>query len=282
LLVGESGDRPGYQIGHVDNDTYDCVMAHSFEIAKEFEVDASPQQAWEAIATGPGLDSWFMGRNEIEPGKGGTGRWSIGGHTEESTVTAWDPPSRFVSTGNEAPDGSFHQFEYRLEEREGGGTTIGYVHSGMLGGDWEAEYDAMSQGDPMYLHKLAQYLTYFPGRFATPVDAQGPKVAGAEQAMAAFERALGLNAEIGEGDVVRLTPEGLAPIEGVVDYVSPNFIGVRSGDALYRFIYGFDGTVMVGHHLFADGADQARAEDEWRTWLTRSFDDPGAAAPPSG
>jgi hypothetical protein len=29
---------------------------------------------WEAIATGPGLDSWFMGRNEVEPREGGTVR----------------------------------------------------------------------------------------------------------------------------------------------------------------------------------------------------------------
>ena len=48
--------------------------------------------------------------------------------------------------------------------------------------------------------------------------------------------------DAGDGDQVRLTPEGFEPIEGVVDHVSPSFLGVRSNDALYRFIYGFDGT----------------------------------------
>lgn len=246
-------------------------MTHKFEIAKDLVVDASPEQVWEAIATGPGMNSWFMGRNEIEPREGGKVRWSIGGFTAESTVTAWDPPRRFVSTGAEAPDGSFHQFDYRIDERDEGGTAIRYVHSGMLGGDWEAEYDAMNEGDPMYLHKLAQYVTYFAGRFGKPVDVPGPQVADREQAFAAFKRGLGLSGEVVDGGRVRLTPEGMAPIEGVVDYVSPSFLGVRSDDSLYRFIYGFDGTVMVGHHLFADGVDEERAESAWGDWLIRVF-----------
>jgi hypothetical protein len=68
-----------------------------------------------------------------------------------------------------------------------------------------------------------------------------------------------------------LSPEGLEPIEGVVDYVSPSFLGVRSNDALYRFIYGFDGSVLVGHHLFADGVDAEAARLAWQRWLERLF-----------
>jgi uncharacterized protein YndB with AHSA1/START domain len=247
-------------------------MAHRFEIAEDFEVDATPEQVWEAIATGPGLDSWFLGRNEVEPREGGRGRWTIGDYTLESTVTAWDPPKRLVNTGSEGPDGSFHQFEYRIEERGVGRAAVRYVHSGMLGGDWEAEYDAMREGDPMYLHKLVQYLTYFRGRFATSVDARGPIVPDRDRAMAGFRKALGLPDDVADGDLVRLTPEGLEPIDGVVDYVSPHFVGVRTGDALYRFIHGFDGTTMVGHHLFADGVDQQETERIWRSWLSRLFD----------
>jgi hypothetical protein len=46
---------------------------------------------WEAIATGPGIDSWFMGRNEVEPREGGRARMTLAGHTQESTVAAWEP-----------------------------------------------------------------------------------------------------------------------------------------------------------------------------------------------
>jgi uncharacterized protein YndB with AHSA1/START domain len=253
-------------------------MAHEFEIARDIDVDATPEQVWEAVATGPGWDSWFMGRNEIEQREGGEVRWSIGGFTAVSKVTAWDPPKRFVSRGDEGPDGSLHQFDYRIEPREGGGSSIRYVHSGFLGGDdWETEYAAMNEGDPMYLHKLAEYVTYFSGRFATPIDAHGPEVGDQDDAMRAFRAGLGLDGQVAEGDHVRLAPEGMAPIEGVVDYLSPSFLGVRTSDALFRFIYGFDGTVMVGHHLFAEGADQQREEGVWESWLMRAFAATGGA-----
>jgi uncharacterized protein YndB with AHSA1/START domain len=252
------------------------AMAHKFEIAKDMVVDASREQVWEAIATGPGMDAWYTGRNEVEPREGGAVRRGIGASPDGSIVTAWEPPSRFAHTGTEAPDGSIHRFEFEISE-DGDGSAIRYVHSGMLGGDWGAEYDAMSEGDPMYLYKLVQYLTYFLGRTATPVDARGPTVADRGRAMREFMRGLGL-AGVTKGDRVRLTPEGLAPIEGVVDYASPHFIGVRGSDALYRFIHGFGGTVMVGHHLFSAGVDQEEAERGWRDWLTRLFDPSGGGA----
>jgi uncharacterized protein YndB with AHSA1/START domain len=246
-------------------------MAHKFEIAQETEVDATPEQVWEALATGPGWDSWFMGRNEIEQRPGGAVRWSIGDFTATSTVTTWDPPKRFVSTGDEGPDGSLHKFDYQIEPREGGGSSIRYLHSGFLSGDWETEYEAMSEGDPMYFQKLVEYVTYFSGRFATSVDAHGPEVADREQAMALFRTGLGLSGDVAVGDTVQLAPEGFPPTEGVVDCVSASFLGVRTSDAMYRFIYGFDHTVMVGHHLFSEGTDQEAAERAWASWLTRLF-----------
>jgi uncharacterized protein YndB with AHSA1/START domain len=246
-------------------------MGHRFELAQEGVVQASPEQVWDAIATGPGWDSWFMGRNEIEPRVGGTVSFSIGDFTATSTVKTYDPPRRFVSESEHAPVGELHSFDYALEE-EGGGTRIKYVHSGMLGDDWEAEYEGMSEGDPMYFAKLLEYVTHFPGRFAAPIDAHGPN-AGDDPgtAMAAFRGALGVDDDVKEGDRVRLTPQGLDPIDGIVDCVSTNFLGVRTEDGIYRFIRGFDGTTLVGHHLFAPGVDQQRAEAEWASWLGRVF-----------
>ena len=45
-------------------------MAHRFEITQDLEVGATPEQVWEAIATGRGMDSWFMGQSEVEPREG--------------------------------------------------------------------------------------------------------------------------------------------------------------------------------------------------------------------
>ena len=46
-------------------------MAHRFEITQDLEVGVTPEQVWEAIATGRGMDSWFMGQSEVEPREGG-------------------------------------------------------------------------------------------------------------------------------------------------------------------------------------------------------------------
>ena len=43
-------------------------MGHQFEDALETEVDATVDEVWQAIATGPGIDSWFMGRNSVADG----------------------------------------------------------------------------------------------------------------------------------------------------------------------------------------------------------------------
>jgi hypothetical protein len=64
-------------------------------------------------------------------------------------------------------------------------------------------------------------------------------------------------------------PDGLAPIDGVVDFVNPGAIGVRTPDALYRFVRGFAGPTIVTHHLFAERVDRPETERAWRAWLAR-------------
>ena len=245
-------------------------MARPFEVRKEIEVEATPEEVWEAIATGPGIDGWFMGTNEIEPREGGTARMTLPGFSLEATVGVWDPPKRLVTETDHEEDGRFMAFEYVIEGRGGGSTVLRFVHSGFLPDeDWEMEYEALKTGDPMYIEKLAEYLKFFRGRTATPVSAFGPQV-GRDDAWRVFKRELGLDEGFAEGDPASFTVEGLAPIEGVIDYVSPDALGVRSSDGLYRFIHGLGGTVVVGHHVYAD-VDQQETERAWQSWIERAF-----------
>jgi uncharacterized protein YndB with AHSA1/START domain len=246
-------------------------MAHPFELTNEIEVDATPEEVWDAIATGPGVDAWFMGRNDIEPREGGATRTAMPGWTMEAAVTAWEPPTRLAEQSPEGEDGSFHAFEYIVEGREKGSTVVRWVHNGFLGDDWEAEYEGLSEGDPMYFHKLAQYLTYFRGRRATPVNVFGPHVANREHAWEVFRHSLGLTGPVAVGQQVRLTPEGLPAMQGVVDYLSPSFLGLRTDDGLYRFMHTFDASVGVGHHIFTEGLDQEETEQAWASWLAKLF-----------
>ncbi|GAA4584898.1 SRPBCC domain-containing protein [Planotetraspora phitsanulokensis] len=249
-------------------------MGHEFELRKEIELDATPEQVWDAIATGPGVDSWFMGRNEIEPHEGGAVRMTIAGHTDESTITAWEPMKRLAHRSPVGDDGAFMAFEYLIEGRAGGSTVLRMVQSGVLGGDWETEYDALNEGWDVYLHSLAQYLAHFPGRRAAVVTIIKPQAADRDKAWTAIKAELGVTDEIAVGDRVHLTIDGAPPVEGVVDYDGlPTFIGVRSADGLYRFIHSgpLRGDVVVlGHHIYSD-VDPEPAQQAWQSWLDRVF-----------
>jgi len=244
-------------------------MTHPFEVTGEIDLDATPEEVWEAIATGPGIDAWFMGHNEVEPGEGGAMSMTMGGQTQGSTITAWEPSTRLAFRGEEGPDGAVHAFEYLVEGKEGGSTVLRFVHSGFMGDDWEAEYEALGKGWGMYLNKLAEYFTYFRGRRATPVFAFVPPADGEGDVVQRLQQALGLQDTPETGDQVHLTPENLTPIDGVVDYVQGDFLGVRTDDAMYRFIRGYAGGAVLGHHLFAEDVDREATEQAWQDWLTK-------------
>jgi uncharacterized protein YndB with AHSA1/START domain len=249
-------------------------MPREFELHKEIEIEATPEQVWDAIATGPGIDSWFMGPHTVEPGEGGRMSLTIGDFSEHSTITAWDPQKRLAYRSDTGPDGSFHAMEYLVEGRDGGSTVLRFVHNGIISDDWGAEYEDMTgYGWTMYFHTLNQYLTHFGGHPGVYVSAEGPKVAEGVDSWTVLSEALGLPDSLEQGDKVHLTPEGLPPIDGVVDYAVPGYrglLGIRDAGTLYRF-HGHGEQIAVGHHVFTQGADAAAVSKTWRDWLARVY-----------
>jgi uncharacterized protein YndB with AHSA1/START domain len=246
------------------------MAGQPFENRKEAEVPASPEEVWAAIATGPGIDSWFMGRNSVRPGPGGTVRTEFGDYAPELEITAWDPPRRFGYRSGQAPDGRFIAYEFLVEGRAGGSTVLRAVTSGFIPGeDWEDEYEAMALGGDLYFRTLVEYLGWFRGRFATPVTAFGPPGTSWERDRRLIFRALGLPGGAAAGDRVRFTAAESGVAEGVLYFVNPSTIGVRTPGALYRFLRGFGKPVVASHQLFAEDADSARAGRAWESWLTR-------------
>jgi len=248
-------------------------MGHEFEGRNEVDLAATPEQVWEAIATGPGIDSWFLGRNQVEPGEGGTVRTAFGDYAPESTVTAWEPPRRFAYRSGRAEDGRFIAYEFLVEGRDGGSTVLRMVTSGFVpGDDWEDEFEAMTKGGEMFFRTLVEYLTRFPGRTATPITVFGPPASGDwERARTVLGDALGLTTTWTQGDRVRFTPDGLEPVDGVVYFVNADTLGLRTSDALYRFLRGFRRPLVASHHLFSKDVDPQRTERAWRSWLTELF-----------
>jgi hypothetical protein len=78
-------------------------MTHPFEVRDEITVDATPDEVWEAIASGPGVDSWLMGRTEIDSAS----------RPARSTCSARCPPPAAEATG-ESPRPRVLQWSSRL------------------------------------------------------------------------------------------------------------------------------------------------------------------------
>jgi uncharacterized protein YndB with AHSA1/START domain len=241
-------------------------MTHPFEIEQETTLPASPEEVWAAIATGPGIDSWFMGRNEVEPREGGTTAMDIAGNQEEAAVTAYEPGKRFASRTATADDGTFMAFEYLIEGRDGGSTVLRVVHSGLLGDNWQDEYDALRRGWPFHLHTLREYLAHFPGRVGTPVFAVAPSgERPTQQVRAALAHALSLPDPVVVGTRARAEPVGLPPLDGEVTWSDGEHIELRTADGLYTFHHA-SGVMLMFHHLFGPTTDGAEAA--WQQWLT--------------
>jgi uncharacterized protein YndB with AHSA1/START domain len=236
-------------------------MAPEFECNREVVLPATPEQVWEAVATTAGNAAWLF-PNEIDP--------------DGAAIVAWDPPHRFAVRHEQGE--WFNALEYVIEGREGGESVLRYAHSGIFVEDWDKQYDAVQQHTDFYLHTLAEYLEHFDGRAATyvgdvPGGIQGPPSSAAPDGFEHLQQALGLDPQAGVGDAVRLDPEGLPPVDGVVDYRQPNFIGVRTSDALYRFFgrNAFGSPVGMSIHSFVEGVDAEQTKREWQGWLERAL-----------
>jgi hypothetical protein len=234
-------------------------MAREFEIRREVELPATPEEVWEAVATSEGNKAWLF-PNLVDP----------------ADVKVSDPPRRFM-VRTEGEGGFFNAIEDVIEARGGGTTVLRYVHSGIVEEDWDTQYDAANQHTDFYLHTLGQYLRHFKGRSATyvgdvPGGIEAPPASSEPGALGVVCRALGLTGGAAEGDRVQLDVDGQA-IDGVVDYLRPHFLGVRTADGMYRFFArgAWGGPVGLTMHLFADDVDAERTEQSWRAWLQGVF-----------
>jgi uncharacterized protein YndB with AHSA1/START domain len=246
-------------------------MGHEFEQTDQVEVDATPEQVWQAIATGPGIDSWFMGRNEVDAAHK-TVRQSFGGYQPDHPITEWEPMRRLAYGGGEAPDGRFIAYEFLIEGRDRSSTVLRMATSGFLpGDDWAEEFEAMRNGGAVFFATLTEYLRHFAGRTAVPLTVFGPAVADWPAAWRTLTQAFGLDRPAQVGDRVSITPDGA---DGEVYFVNAQTLGVRTADRLYRFLEGLGGPIVACHSVFTPGfteTDRDAAELAWQSWLTKTL-----------
>jgi uncharacterized protein YndB with AHSA1/START domain len=238
-------------------------MSRAFEISREVDLPAAPDDVWTAITADTAAWQFPTG---MEIPAGAT-------PPPGAPVQTWDPPHRLVIR-MESPDGTFNALDYAIEARGDGTAHLRYVHSGILADEWADQYDAIDGHTDFYLHTLGEYLQHFNGQRVTYVGQpsagiEGPQAAGTPDAMDTLRAALGISAGAAVGDSVRADLGGAGVLDGVIDYLTPEFIGIRTSDSLYRFFgrnhYG--SVVGMSAHVFRDDVDEAAAEKALKSWL---------------
>jgi len=265
------------------------ITEESRSLELELEVPGSPEQVWRALATGPGITSWFA-PTRMEEREGGAIQFELGpGMESGGTVTAWEPPRRFayeeVGWSGEAPPLATG---VRIEARAGGICLVRLVHSLFTGSDeWDDQIGSFEAGWNSFFDVLRLYLLHFEGRPCSATRVMGRSEEGEAEAWEALRGALGLGAA-NPGERVE-TAAGAPRLAGIVErlgtHFTPSEILLRldqpaPGLALIG-AYSWGGAIHTAMSLFFYGEGAAEALERegplWTAWMAEHFPAPPPA-----
>lgn len=245
------------------------------------EVPGTPEEVWQAIATGPGISSWFV-PSEVEEREGGraVSHFAPGdGMDSVGTVTAWQPPDRFVVDTVEGP--LTVASEWTVEARGGGTCIVRVVHSWFAStDDWDGQHEMAEQGWPAFFRILRAYLAHFRGATGASFQLMGVTDEPMEAAWTKLVTPLGLaHAEVGA--VARSAPDapllsGVVESAGVPGHPERLVRLDAPGPGLaHMFPLPMGGKVYACIRLYLYGGDAAatvpRVEPEWQAWMADRF-----------
>ncbi len=251
-------------------------------IQVEVEVPGNAEEVWKAVATGPGISSWFC-PTEVEERVSGVIRTLMGpGMESTAAVTVWDPPDRLGAEGPGAgPDAAPMTTEWIVEPRSGDTCLVRVIHSMYGATDDQAEQlEGIESGWPYFFAILRIYLAHFRGQPASIIRTMGQASGSVNNAWSTLTDALGM-ADLRKG--VRWTsPPGTPSLTGVVEQVhghrQPYAVirldkpipGIASATA---FAMGDCAMVTVGIYLYGSEASAIAARDEsaWQKWMKERF-----------
>jgi uncharacterized protein YndB with AHSA1/START domain len=216
-------------------------------VQAEAEVPGTPEEVWQAIATGPGVSSWFV-PTEVEEREGGaiTAHFGPGSSMDSvSTITAWEPPRRFTADSRDdmGPGDPTIATEWIVEARDGGTCTVRVVHSWFSEADtWDGQYEATQYGWISFFRILRLYLTHFKGQRSASFQMMPTAPEPKQAAWAALVGPLGLEAAV-VGQQIS-TPPSAPALTGTVEHVG-------SGEYAEEILLRLDGPAPGLMHLFA-------------------------------
>src|SRR5437762_13045812 len=187
----------------------------------EVEVPGTPEEVWQAIATGPGISSWFVPTEfEERDGRPVAVTLNFGpGMESRSVVTAWDPPRMFAAQGEGWGGSPPIADEWTVEARAGGVCVVRVVNSLFAStDDWDKQLDGAESGWPGAFRILRIYLTHFRGQRSAFMQFMAPVAGTAAEALATMTAALGLTG-VGAGQHWAV-PAGVPALGGVVEQIN--------------------------------------------------------------
>jgi uncharacterized protein YndB with AHSA1/START domain len=249
-------------------------------IEVEVEVPGTPEEVWQAIATGPGVSSWFV---PTEVREDGTVVSHFGpGMDAIAQKTAEDAPRRFAAEGEGfGPNAPPLATEWIVEARSGGACVVRVVHSLFAStDDWDNQLESLESGWPGFFRILRLYLTHFAGQYGSTLQFIGmarPPVSAAWDL---------LTGSLGFQDATQgrrwNTPTGLPALGGWVEQAGddehPHLLlrlDEPTPGIAHLFVLEMCGQVYVTMRLYLYG-DQAhvttkREEALWQRWMQQHF-----------
>lgn len=252
-------------------------------IEVQCEVPGTPEEVWEAIATGPGISAWFVPAEfEERDGRPVSLTLNFGPGMEScSPVTEWDPPRRFSKQDKGWFPGSPPiATEWSVGAKSGGVCVVRVVQSLFAStDDWDRQLSGTESGWPGCFRILRIYLAHFRGQRCTMMTFMAPVAGTAADAWAQMTEALGLDGvEAGQEWAV---PADVPALGGVVEHLSQKPPGalLRTDQpgpgtaALYTMTYGGSVLAVFNFYLYGDQAAETaeRETPRWQAWIQQRF-----------
>lgn len=248
-------------------------------VEMELITPGTPDEVWQAMATGPGNSAWFTSTT-VDEHTGGTITFDFGAHGSQSgEVTRWDPPHHFGYVEREWSEGAPPvATEITITARSGNECVVRMVHSLFAStDDWDDQVEGFEKGWPVFFGILRLYLAHFAGRPAASFMVMN-KIQGSDLAVwRRLTERLGLDhANAGEE---RATPAQPEMLFGVVEsvrqdrqqrYVTMRLTAPAPGIALIgTYVAGTEVNASITLFLYgADAQERAAAsEPKWREWI---------------
>lgn len=254
----------------------------------EVVVPGTPEEVWQAIATGPGISSWFVpAQFEFSGGQPVAVSLNFGpGMLSRSVLTAWDPPRRFAAQGEGWGGSPPIATEWRVESRGTGECAVRVTHSMVASTDeWNSQLEATETGWPGFFRTLRIYLTHFRGQGSALMQFVATVEAPEAQAWEMLTTALGVKGlAVGQRWT---TPQDAPAHGGVLEYLAhepydallrldASMPGVA---ALGAFNCGGPSMVALNFYLYGDQATETAARETpfWQAWIQSRFPAPPQA-----